>query len=120
MPLTLMSGFYQLCPKRFISIWAVILAGSSAGAYLALATSTIIPKQPNALLLFHGMLDASNSRYTVPGTKIETKSILLNFPRLYGRDETEAISEYRLLADLAADPRFALVFALHIDTLLPD
>lgn len=42
-------------------VGSVLVAGSSAGGYLALATAATVTKQPSALLLIYGMLDATYS-----------------------------------------------------------
>lgn len=103
-----------------------MLAGSSAGAYLALATAAFVDRQPSALLLVYGMLDATFHRYTTPGTNIfnrpmiETSPILANFPKWGGGDDRQVLSAYHLPENPTGDPRLALVAALHIDGLFPD
>ncbi|KAH7121623.1 Alpha/Beta hydrolase protein [Dactylonectria macrodidyma] len=108
-------------------IGQVLVAGSSAGGYLALATAATVTKQPSALLLIYGMLDATNSRYTTPGTNvfgrpaIETASILADFPRTKAGDERQVLSVYPLdPASNPTDPRLTLISALHVDALYPD
>lgn len=108
------------------TIGSVLLAGSSAGAYLALATAATVQRKPAALLLIYGMLDPSNSRYTTPGTNIfgrpatETSSILAKFPKAAAEDHRQTLAAYPLPPDPATDPRMALISALHIDALFPD
>lgn len=108
------------------SVDSVLMAGSSAGGYLALATATSVPKPPSALLLIYGMLDPGFDRYLTPGTNIfrrpprETSSTLSNFPITRDDDDRKRISAYPLPGDPASDSRFALIGALHVDALVPD
>lgn len=105
----------------------VLLAGSSAGGYLALATAATVTKQPSALLLIYGMLDATFSRYTTPGTNIfgkpvvETASILADFPKAGQGDDRPVLSGYALDPGNAIEPpRVTLASALHIDAIYLD
>ncbi|KAH7010075.1 Alpha/Beta hydrolase protein [Ilyonectria destructans] len=108
------------------TINSVMLAGSSAGAYLALATAATVDRQPSALLLIYGMLDATFHRYTTPGTNIfnrpmiETSPILGSWPKWGAGDDRQVLSAYPLPENPTGDPRLALVAALHIDGLFPD
>lgn len=108
---------------------SVLVAGSSAGGYLALATAAAAAasEKPEKLLLIYGMLDATIPRYTTPGTNIfgraptDTAPVLQEWPPMKDEDDRKQISAYTLLpADMATDPRFKLVSALHIDALFPD
>lgn len=107
-------------------IGPVLVAGSSAGAYLALcvAASTHM-RQPSALLLIYGMLDPTISRYTTPGSNIfnrpsiETHAILAELPKHTAGDTRNAISAYPM-EDPATDSRFRLVSALHLDAMFLD
>ncbi|KAJ4327701.1 hypothetical protein N0V84_001808 [Fusarium piperis] len=107
------------------SVGSVLLAGSSAGAYLALNTAVSATKKPSALLLIYGMLNPAAPRYTTPGTNIfgrplvDTGAILEAWPMNKVNDERKPVSAYPV-ANPATDPRLALVAALHIDALFPD
>ncbi|KAH7195423.1 hypothetical protein DER44DRAFT_704305 [Fusarium oxysporum] len=107
-------------------IGPVLLAGSSAGGYLALATANVVEQKPDALLLIYGMLDAAGPRYTTPGTNIwgappfDTTSVLSKFPRTKENDDRKAISGYPPPKNFQQDPRFQVTSALHIDALFPD
>lgn len=103
----------------------VILAGSSAGTYLALTAATIVPTKPRALFLLYGMLDPAGKRYTTQGTNVlgfppvETGPILAQIlPRSDKR--RSALPGYPFPDDLSTDPRFALIQAVHIEAPLPD
>jgi acetyl esterase/lipase len=107
-------------------IGKVLMAGSSAGGYLALATAATIQKQPSALLLLYGMLDPSNKQYLTPGIGLfgqpslaDTNSILKEYPKSKENDERTAYAGLPL-QDFSVDPRFKLIAALHSDALFPD
>ncbi|KAF5022713.1 hypothetical protein F66182_5261 [Fusarium sp. NRRL 66182] len=107
-------------------ISSVLVAGSSAGGYLALSTAVAVTKKPTALLLIYGMLDSANPRYTTPGTNIwgqppfDTAPLLSKFPKRKENEDRKPISAYPVPADMEQDARFALPSALHIDALFPD
>ncbi|OAL45724.1 alpha/beta-hydrolase [Pyrenochaeta sp. DS3sAY3a] len=107
-------------------IESVVLARSSAGAYLALTTATRLTERPSALLLIYGMLDATQYRYTTAGANIfgrpaiETASVLAQFPLATEQSQRRTISTHPLSKDLAVDPRSELIAALHVDALFPD
>ncbi|KAM0246452.1 hypothetical protein ACHAP5_004767 [Fusarium lateritium] len=107
-------------------ISSVLLAGSSAGGYLALATANAVAEKPTAVLSIYGMLDAANSRYTTPGTSIwgappfDTSTVLSNFPKAKENDDRKAISAYPPPENVENDLRFKVAAALHIDALFPD
>ncbi|KAF5250267.1 hypothetical protein FANTH_4544 [Fusarium anthophilum] len=107
-------------------IGPVLLAGSSAGGYLALTTANAVEQKPDALLLIYGMLDAAGPRYTTPGKNIwgappfDTASVLSKFPRPKENDDRKAISGYPPPENFQQDPRFQVASALHIDALFPD
>ncbi|KAI8715970.1 Abhydrolase-3 domain-containing protein [Fusarium sp. LHS14.1] len=106
-------------------VGSVLLAGSSAGAYLALNTAVSTPKKPSALLLIYGMLNPAGPRYTTPGMNIfgrplvKTEPILEAWPMKAQGDERKPVSASPV-TNPATDPRLALVAALHIDALFPD
>ncbi|KAH6871510.1 Alpha/Beta hydrolase protein [Thelonectria olida] len=107
-------------------VGSVLLAGSSAGGYLALSTASAVVEKPAALLLIYGLHDPAGSRYTTPGFNIfgrpaiETAPVLREFPKRKQNEDREIISAYALPADPAEDRRFSLASALHIDALFPD
>lgn len=107
-------------------IGAVLMAGSSAGGYLALTTAVEAKVQPTALLLIYGMLDPTSSRYTTPGTNImgkppfDTSEVLGKYPMHEEGDTRKAISGYPMGPNPADDPRGELVDALHVDALFLD
>ncbi|KAH7121726.1 Alpha/Beta hydrolase protein [Dactylonectria estremocensis] len=108
-------------------IGSVLMAGSSAGGFLALTTAASVSEPPRAVLSIYGMLDAANSRYTTAGTNIfgrpaiETASILADFPQTKDGDGRQVLSAYPLdPANAPTDPRLTLVSALHVDALYPD
>ncbi|CAI6100829.1 hypothetical protein V2G26_010516 [Clonostachys chloroleuca] len=107
-------------------IGSVLVAGSSAGGYLALTTTTIVAEKPDALLLVYGMLDAAGPTYTTPGPNIfgqptiETGPILREFPITKEDDDRKKLSAYKMTPDMAADPRSSLVSALHVDGIFVD
>jgi acetyl esterase/lipase len=116
----------QLGTELDIKINSVVLAGSSAGGYLALAAAAAVDRKPNALLLIYGMLDPTFKRYMKPGSNIfggpliETGPILDRFPKPGDKHDKQQLSAYPLPADIAKDERFPLVSALHIDALFLD
>ncbi|KAF4980446.1 hypothetical protein FZEAL_3562 [Fusarium zealandicum] len=107
-------------------IGPVLMAGSSAGAYLALSTASAATEKPDALLLIYGMLNPVGSRYLTSGTNtfgmppIETEAILRDFPKARDHETRKAISAYPQPVDPTNDPRFALISAVHVDALIPD
>lgn len=107
-------------------IGAVLMAGSSAGGYLALTTAAAAEVRPTALLLIYGMLDPASSRYTTPGTNImgkppfDTSEVLAKYPMHGEGDTRKAISGYPMGPNPADDPRGELVDALHVDALFLD
>ncbi len=60
----------SLSEQLDIPVGPVILAGSSAGGYLALTTASLAERKPAAVLSIYGMLDPLNARYTTNGTNI--------------------------------------------------
>ncbi|KAJ3500740.1 hypothetical protein NM208_g17081 [Fusarium decemcellulare] len=58
-------------------VGSVLLAGSSAGGYLALTTAVAVTQKPSALLLIYGMLDPTGSRYLTPGKRRFLPTLLL-------------------------------------------
>ncbi|KAJ0329397.1 hypothetical protein COL5a_003953 [Colletotrichum fioriniae] len=108
-------------------VGSLLVAGSSAGGYLALNTAVSAARKPSALLLIYGMLNPSGARYTTPGKNIfgrpptETGPILEKWPMAKASgEERKPVSAYPISGDPSADPRFALTSALHIDALFPD
>ncbi|KAK5062661.1 hypothetical protein LTR84_004734 [Exophiala bonariae] len=116
----------RLGPELGLEIGSVVLAGSSAGGYLALATAAVVDRKPNALLSIYGMLDPTFERYLKPGSNIfgrplvDTAPILDRFPNPGNKHTKPQISAYPLPADITKDERFPLVSAFHIDALFLD
>lgn len=109
------------------SISSVLVAGSSAGAYLALTTSVTARERPSGLFLVYGMLDPLGERYTTPGLSldgeapIETGPVLKEFPmaRPDGEETRKSITAFPTQhPDI--EKRFNLCKALHIDAVFPD
>lgn len=109
-----------------IEIESILLAGSSAGGYLAVTVAATVDHRPAAVLLIYGMNDPVGERYTTPGRNIfgrpaiETSPILARFPQPGERHNRPQISAYPLPTNMAEDKRFPLIAALHLDALLPD
>ncbi|KAH7174766.1 Alpha/Beta hydrolase protein [Fusarium flagelliforme] len=105
---------------------SVLVAGSSAGGYLALSTANAVKEKPEGLLLIYGMINAAGSRYITPGTNIwnrepfDTSSVLGKFPKRKKNEDRKAISGYPPPERTEEDPRFSVASALHIDALFPD
>lgn len=122
----------QLAGTLNINTGPVILAGSSAGAYLALTAASMILAAapvdftpPRAMLLLYGLLDPSNERYTTKGTNILGLPPINPGPVLEGFASTHdtrgvVISGYSWPVSLPEDPRFALIQAAHIAARIPD
>jgi hypothetical protein len=85
------------------------MAGSSAGAYLALTAATIVPTKPRALFLLYGILDPAGKRYTTQGTNVfgfppvETGPILDKFLPSSNK-RRPALPGYPFPDDLSTDP----------------
>lgn len=108
-----------------LDLGPVVLAGSSAGAFLALTTAASSVHRPRAVVSLYGLLDLADERYVTKGANIlglpliETRSVLERFPSASQRG-TVSVPGYPWPEDLMGDDRFALVMALHIEALLPD
>lgn len=104
------------------------MAGSSAGGYLALATSTAATKKPDALLTIYGMLDPTAPRYRTPGHSvwgmpaIDTGSILRKHLKAGKNGGRNTISAYPipLPPNPQTDERVLLVEVLHKEGLFVD
>lgn len=102
----------------------LILAGSSAGGYLALATA-VLPEAPPVLsvLSIYGMLDLAHPRYVQPGQvlKAPVDNITEQLECIYRASETgEAIDGYAFPENLFVDKRFQWIAALHEAAKIPD
>ncbi|KAH6900609.1 Alpha/Beta hydrolase protein [Thelonectria olida] len=117
-----------LCQRIGRQVGSVIVAGSSAGGYLALtaASRASFHRQPSALLLIYGMLDPANTRYTKPGSsvsgkpEIETGPVLEQFPIPKESHDGPVFSGQAIDGDPMAGPRGQFILALHQDALFPD
>ncbi|KAI0101167.1 alpha/beta-hydrolase [Daldinia grandis] len=102
----------------------LIVAGSSAGGYLALAT-VAHPQSPpaTALLPIYGMLDPAGPRYVKPGQPLATPVDNLEsvVERIYAvRAKSAQIDGYAFPQDIATDERYTWIKALHEAALYPD
>lgn len=101
----------------------LIVAGSSAGGYLALATAAHPATPPvMALLSVYGMLDPAARRYVQPGqamaAPVENLDVVVK--EIYAATESVATDGYPFPANPAADKRFTWMKALHEAALFPD
>ncbi|KAH7064878.1 Alpha/Beta hydrolase protein [Macrophomina phaseolina] len=105
----------------------VVIAGSSAGGYLAVATAaqltTVTPK-PLAVLSVYGMLDLAHRRYLTPGTSVMNQPSIPHVAPLVdqiaaakGVDVKDA---YPFPAAPAQDRRMHWIAAVHQEALFPD
>ncbi|KAI1803996.1 alpha/beta-hydrolase [Daldinia bambusicola] len=102
----------------------LIVAGSSAGGYLALAT-VAHPQSPpvKALLPIYGMLDPANTRYVKPGQPLTSpvENLEAVVEQIFAaRKEGVAIDGYPFPQDMAADTRYTWIKALHEAAIYPD
>ncbi|KAI8962597.1 alpha/beta-hydrolase [Daldinia sp. FL1419] len=102
----------------------LIVAGSSAGGYLALATAAHPQSPPiTALLLIYGMLDPAGPRYVKPGQPLATPVDKLEsiVEQIYAvRAKGVKIDGYPFPQDMATDERYTWIKALHEAALYPD
>lgn len=101
----------------------VIVAGSSAGGYLALAVTTLKPEPaPVALLSIYGMLDFLSSHYLVSNTSIlgpleQLDSTVAEIDR--AKVAGEQLDGYTFPENLVSDQRFRWIRAMHEASLYP-
>lgn len=101
----------------------VIIAGSSAGGYLALAT-TAHPDTPRplAVLSVYGMLDPAGERYVRPGQPlrgpVENEEQAL--AQVEAAMQDAAVDGYAFPSDPSADRRFGWIRTLHQAARYPD
>lgn len=106
-----------------IDLGPVIVSGSSAGGFLALATSVVAQDKPAALLSVYGMLDMANAHYLTKGGNIFGAPV---FDTTQTRQTLEAVqgklvlSAYPFPKDPTTDPRMAIISTFHIDALFLD
>lgn len=107
-------------------IGSVILAGASAGGYLALTSALVAKQKPAALLSLYGMLDIAGPRFTTSGATVfggpsgDAAAVLQQFPGpQHGVDEVE-LSAHALSENPFGDPRFGFVDASVINKVFPD
>ncbi|KAL4915981.1 Alpha/Beta hydrolase protein [Aspergillus aurantiobrunneus] len=102
----------------------IVIAGSSAGGYLALAAAAhpTCPR-PLAVLSIYGMLDPASQTYVQPGKPL--RAPVEDLPKV--REELKeamqsgkVIDGYPFPADPATDRRFGWIKALHEAALYPD
>ncbi|KAL4963140.1 alpha/beta hydrolase [Aspergillus stella-maris] len=102
----------------------IIIAGSSAGGYLALAAAAH-PDCPRALAVLanYGMLDPSSQRYVQPGhiLKGPTKDLPGTVAEIkQAMEGGKVLDGYPFPANPPTDQRFNLIKALHEAALFPD
>ncbi|KAH7142830.1 Alpha/Beta hydrolase protein [Dactylonectria estremocensis] len=121
---------YDWVPRRLtgilnISTGPVILAGSSAGAYLALTAASAALTPPRALPLLYGLLDPTNERYTTKGTNVlglppvDSRPVLEAFA-FTGDNNAVILPGHGWPEDLLSDPRFALIQTARIEAQISD
>ncbi|KAI0850818.1 alpha/beta-hydrolase [Daldinia vernicosa] len=102
----------------------LIVAGSSAGGYLALATAAHPQSPPvTALLPIYGMLDPAGPRYVKPGQPLTSPVDNLEsvVEHIYSvRAKAAEIDGYAFPQDRATDERYTWIKALHEAALYPD
>lgn len=101
----------------------VVIAGSSAGGFLALTTSVLVEKKPAATFCIYGMLDMINNHYLTKGGNIFGLPVFdttLIRESLQEVREKPVLTGYAYPADSAQDPRLKIISTLHIDALFPD
>ncbi|KAL4736042.1 Alpha/Beta hydrolase protein [Aspergillus similis] len=102
----------------------IIISGSSAGGYLALASAAnpTCPR-PLAVLSNYGMLDPAGTRYVKPGQPL--RAPVSNLPAAIGdiqaaMQSKQVLDGYPFPANCPADARFNWVKALHEAAIFPD
>ncbi|KAL4934931.1 hypothetical protein BDV06DRAFT_229294 [Aspergillus oleicola] len=102
----------------------IVIAGSSAGGYLALAVAAHPDcPRPLAVLANYGMLDPSSRRYIEPGHVLRgpTKDLPGTVAEIKQAIESgKVVDGYPFPANPPTDPRFNWVNALHEAALFPD
>ncbi|KXG45353.1 Alpha/beta hydrolase fold-3 [Penicillium griseofulvum] len=111
------SWVYENLSKR------VVIAGSSAGGYLALAAGAHpATPRPLAVLSIYGMMDCAGERYIHPGqplgATIENEAEVLK--EVDDAMRADAIDAYAFPMDPPADSRFRWIMALHQAAQFPD
>lgn len=102
----------------------LILAGSSAGAYLAVAAAAS-PQSPHVLsvLSIYGMLDLTRPRYLQPGRgiRVALENVAEELQAIDAAMETgDPLDGHAFPKDFAADKRFRWISALHESARMPD
>lgn len=102
----------------------IIIAGSSAGGYLALATAAH-PEcpRPLAVLSIDGMLDPASTRYIEPGTPL--RAVIADLPIALeeidaAMNSGKALDGYAFPESPPTDQRFRWIRALHQAAKYPD
>ncbi|KIW93409.1 uncharacterized protein Z519_06014 [Cladophialophora bantiana CBS 173.52] len=107
-----------------IQVGPVILAGSSAGGYLAMTTASLAGQRPTALLSIYGMLDPLNAIYTTKRANIFGQPHIDIAPvieqlTVLRPSRPQVLVGYPWPADPSRDPWFAIIATLHIEALFP-
>lgn len=103
----------------------LIVAGSSAGGYLALFVATqLTTPSPLAFLSIYGMLDLTDSRYIEPGTTLmglpplsDTSTILRE---MSAAKDNKALDSYPFPENPSSDKRMLWIATSHQEALYPD
>ncbi|KAJ9630094.1 hypothetical protein H2204_008749 [Knufia peltigerae] len=111
-----------------LDIGRVVMAGSSAGGYLALGTSCLVSPKPQAVVTIYGMLDFADPRYLNDGSlifgmpPIDTSGTMKKLEDLGRQDHPSVVSgsPVPIVVDPKAVPRFEYILALLAERLFPD
>ncbi|KAF5268262.1 hypothetical protein FOXYS1_848 [Fusarium oxysporum] len=103
----------------------VIIAGSSAGGFLAIATAAQLANpRPLAVLSVYGMNDLSQPRYVTPGSPLKlgppATGLDLVVKQISDLKSEEAIDEYDTGFDFSKNKRLPFVAAMHQAAIYPD
>ncbi|KAF2019972.1 alpha/beta-hydrolase [Aaosphaeria arxii CBS 175.79] len=103
----------------------LVIAGSSAGGFLALSVATrLIEPKPVATLCVYGILDLTAARYTNPGKPVLGSQLMPNVSTILHEMEAardgDELDGYAFPDDLLADKRMSWINAAHQEAIYPD
>ncbi|KAG4433227.1 hypothetical protein IFR05_011281 [Cadophora sp. M221] len=102
----------------------LVVAGSSAGAYLGLTAAAILLSPPLAQLFIYGMLDPVSHRYVIPGIPLMADHLLDTSKFLEiiknASEKGPILDAYPFPADPTTDLRMGWIATLHQEALYPD